>query len=184
MLAFMKGAYLKFSVLVLLLAGALPFRAAAQYEEGLDVPYVPTPDLVVQGMLKLAGVKPGETVIDLGCGDGRIVVLAARSFGAKGIGYDLNPERLREANENARVAKVTDKVQFIEKNLFDADIKAADVVTLYLLPSVNEKLKPRLQKELKPGTRIVSHSFSMGDWKPVKEQEIDGRRIYLWIVGK
>lgn len=179
----MKGAYLKFSVLVLLLAGAMPFRAAAQFEEGLDVPYVPTPDQVVQGMLKLADVKPGETVIDLGCGDGRIVVTAAK-MGAKGIGYDLNPERLREANENARVAKVTDKVQFIEKNLFDADIKSANVVTLYLLPSVNEKLKPRLLKELKPGTRIVSHSFSMGDWKPVKEQEVDGRRIYLWIVGK
>lgn len=180
----MKGAYLKFSVLVLLLAGTLPFRAAAQFEEGLDVPYVPTPDQVVQGMLKLADVKPGETVIDLGCGDGRIVVTAAKVFGAKGIGYDLNPERLREANENARVAKVTDKVKFVEKNLFDADIKAANVVTLYLLPSVNEKLKPRLLKELKPGTRIVSHSFSMGDWKPVKEQEVDGRRIYLWIVGK
>lgn len=179
----MKGAYLKFSVLVLLLAGAMPFRAAAQFEEGLDVPYVPTPDQVVQGMLKLADVKPGETVIDLGCGDGRIVVTAAK-MGAKGIGYDLNPERLREANENARVAKVTDKVQFIEKNLFEADIKSANVVTLYLLPSVNEKLKPRLLKELKPGTRIVSHSFSMGDWKPVKEQEVDGRRIYLWIVGK
>ncbi|MBL8215876.1 MAG: 50S ribosomal protein L11 methyltransferase [Bryobacterales bacterium] len=179
----MKGAYLKFSVLVLLLAGAMPFRAAAQFEEGLDVPYVPTPDVVVQGMLKLADVKAGETVIDLGCGDGRIVVTAAK-MGAKGIGYDLNPERLREANENARVAKVTDKVQFIEKNLFEADIKSANVVTLYLLPSVNEKLKPRLLKELKPGTRIVSHSFSMGDWKPVKEQEVDGRRIYLWIVGK
>ncbi len=179
----MKRAYLKLSLLALLLAGAMPFRAAAQFEDGLDVPYVPTPDVVVQGMLKLADVKPGETVIDLGCGDGRIVVTAAK-MGAKGIGYDLNPERLREANENARVAKVTGKVQFIEKNLFEADIKSANVVTLYLLPSVNEKLKPRLLKELKPGTRIVSHSFSMGDWKPVKEQEVDGRRIYLWIVGK
>jgi cyclopropane fatty-acyl-phospholipid synthase-like methyltransferase len=184
MLTLMKGVYLKFSVLVLLLAAGMGPRAAAQFDDNLDVPYVPTPDQVVQGMLKLADVKPGETVIDLGCGDGRIVVTAAKVFGAKGIGYDLNPERLREAKENARLAKVTDKVQFVEKNLFDADIKSANVVTLYLLPSVNEKLKPRLLKELKPGTRIVSHSFSMGDWKPVKEQEIDGRRIYLWVVGK
>jgi len=183
MLLFMRAALL-FSTLFALLAGFAPQPAVAQFDDNLDVPYVPTPDLVVKGMLQLAGVKNGETVIDLGCGDGRIVVMAAKEFGAKGIGYDLNPERIKEANDNAKAAGVNGNVQFLEKNLFEADIKQADVVTLYLLPSVNEKLKPRLLKELKRGTRIVSHSFSMGDWKPVKEQEVDGRRIYLWIVGQ
>lgn len=181
-------------VILIFMHAAAPFRlalalvalsvpSAAQFDDNLDVPYVPTPQQVVDGMLKLADVKKGDTVIDLGCGDGRIVVTAAK-LGARAVGYDLNPERIKEANENARQAGVTDRAKFFEKNLFEAEIKDASVVTLYLLPSVNEKLKPRLQKELKPGTRIVSHSFSMGDWKPVKEQEVDGRRIYLWIVGK
>jgi cyclopropane fatty-acyl-phospholipid synthase-like methyltransferase len=162
----------------------LPARLAAQFDNGLDVPYVPTPPEVVEAMLKLAGVKKGDFVIDLGCGDGRIVVMAAEKFGARAIGYDLDPERIQEANENAKKAGVTDRVKFVEKNLFDVDVSEATVVTLYLLPGVNEKLRPRLQKELKPGTRIVSHSFSMGDWKPEKEISVNGRRIYLWIIGK
>ncbi|MBI3684644.1 MAG: methyltransferase domain-containing protein [Acidobacteria bacterium] len=177
----------RFALALTLLAlglGLLPAPLAAQFDDNLDVPYVPTPPEVVEAMLKLGGVKKGETVIDLGCGDGRIVVMAAEKFGARGIGYDLNPERIKEANENARQAGVTERVKFIEKNLFEADISPANVVTLYLLPSVNEKLKPRLQAELKPGTRVVSHSFTMGDWKPVKEEDINGRKIYLWIIGK
>jgi cyclopropane fatty-acyl-phospholipid synthase-like methyltransferase len=164
-------------------AAAALLPAQFEYGEGLDVPYVPSPNEVVETMLKLAEVKASDTVIDLGCGDGRIVVMAAERFGAKGIGYDLNPERIKEANENAIRAKVQDKVKFMEKNLFDADIKAASVVTLYLLPGVNEKLKPRLLSDLKPGTRVVSHSFEMGeDWKPEKTIEVNGRRVHLWII--
>lgn len=168
-------------VLLFLSAGSfVPVRA--QFDDGLDVPYVPTPPEVVEAMLKLGEVKKSDLVIDLGCGDGRIVVAAAKDFGARGIGYDLNPERIKEATENATRAGVQDRAKFFEKNLFDAEIKDANVVTLYLLPSVNEKLKPRLLAELKPGTRVVSHSFDMGDWKPDQQKDVNGRKIYLWII--
>jgi precorrin-6B methylase 2 len=148
-----------------------------------EVPFVPTPEEAVTSMLKLAEVKPGDTVIDLGSGDGRIVISAVRDHGAtRAVGVDINPERITEANENARRAGVTDKVEFRQGDLFDADIGDATVVTLYLLPSVNERLKPKLLSELKPGTRIVSHAFDMGDWKPVKEVDDGGRTLYLWVV--
>src|SRR4051794_2889520 len=150
----------------------------------LDVPYVPSPNPVVDGMLKLAGVKATDTVYDLGCGDGRIVITAAKTFGAKGVGVDINPERVEEARANAKSAKVEDKVKFEENDLFKANIANATVVTLYLLPDVNVRLKPKLMKELKPGTRIVSHSFDMGDWKPEREEVIEGRHIYLWTIPK
>ena len=180
------GFWFAFSALLLLGFGAAaaPRLAAQEFDwgEGLDVPYVPTPQEIVRNMLQLAGVHKGDVVIDLGCGDGRIVVTAASEFGARGVGYDLNPERIREANENAAKAGVQDRVRFVEKNLFDADIREATVVTLYLLPNVNLKLKPRLLAELKPGTRIVSHSFDMGDWTPDKKIELDGRSIYFWVV--
>jgi ubiquinone/menaquinone biosynthesis C-methylase UbiE len=169
-------------IVCLLALGALPL--AAQWEEGYDVPFVPTPQEVVEAMLKLANVKPGDVVYDLGCGDGRIVVTAAQKFGARGVGVDINPERIRDSNENAKNAGVTDKVKFIEKSFFDADISEATVVTLYLLSDINLRLKPKLLKELKPGSRIVSHSFDIGDWKPVKEETINHRKIYLWIVPK
>jgi ubiquinone/menaquinone biosynthesis C-methylase UbiE len=158
--------------------------AAAQSTPHLDVPYVPSPNPVVEGMLKLAGVKAGDTVYDLGCGDGRIVITAAKTYGANGVGVDINPERIEEARANARSAKVEDKVKFEENDLFKANIANATVVTLYLLPDVNVRLKPKLLKELKPGTRIVSHSFDMGDWKPEKDELIEGRHIYLWTVPK
>jgi cyclopropane fatty-acyl-phospholipid synthase-like methyltransferase len=158
--------------------------AAAQSTPHLDVPYVPSPNPVVEGMLKLAGVKSGDTVYDLGCGDGRIVSTAAKTYGAKGVGVDINPERIEEARANAKSAKVEDKVKFEENDLFKANIAHATVVTLYLLPDVNVRLKPKLLKELKPGTRIVSHSFDMGDWKPEKDELIEGRHIYLWTVPK
>jgi SAM-dependent methyltransferase len=166
----------------LLFAAALAIPAAAQYEESGDVPYVPTPPEVVEGMLKLAGVKSTDVVYDLGCGDGRIVVMAAEKFGARGVGIDINPERIREAQENAKKAGVTGKVRFIQGNLFDADIHEATVVTLYLLSSVNLKLRPKLIKELRPGARVVSNTFDMGDWKPDKEIEVNGRRVYLWTI--
>jgi ribosomal protein L11 methylase PrmA len=108
--------------------------------------------------------------------------MAAEKFGATATGVDIDPERIKEANENAQKAGVKDKVRFVQGDLFTAEIKPATVVTLYLLPSVNEKLKPRLLAELKPGTRVVSHSFDMGDWKPDKTAEVNGRRLYLWII--
>jgi len=147
-----------------------------------DVPYVPTPQHVVDAMLDLAEVEKGDIVYDLGCGDGRIVISAARDRGARGVGVDLNPKRIAEANENAREAKVTDRVRFVENDLFKAEIGEATVVTLYLLTSVNNKLKPRLLSELKPGTRVVSHRFSMGEWEPDRQTEVEGRPIYLWRV--
>jgi len=181
-----SGVRFVFVALLLLIFGstAAPQLAAQEFDwgEGLDVPYVPTPPEIVRSMLQLAGVHKGDVVIDLGCGDGRIVVTAASEFGARGVGYDLNPERIREANENAVKAGVQDRVRFVEKNLFEADIREATVVTLYLLPMVNERLKPRLLAELKPGTRIVSHSFDMGAWVPDKKIELDGRTIYFWVV--
>jgi SAM-dependent methyltransferase len=147
-----------------------------------DVPYVPTPNDVVEAMLKLGNITSQDTVYDLGCGDGRIVVMAAQKFGARGTGIDLNPDRINEANANARQAGVTDKVRFIEKNLFDADVRDATLVTLYLLPDVNRRLRPLLLKQLKTGSRIVSHAFDMDDWKPDRTVEIGTRRIYLWTV--
>jgi SAM-dependent methyltransferase len=147
-----------------------------------EVPYVPTENTVVDAMLKLAGVKSTDTVYDLGCGDGRIVVRAAKYFGAHGVGVDINPERIQDARENAKRNNVEVLVRFEEGDLFDADIHNATVVTLYLLPNVNLRLRPKLLADLKPGTRIVSHSFDMGDWKPEKQETIDGATIYLWTV--
>ena len=156
---------------------------ASQQESGnRDVPYVPTPPEVVETMLKLGEVKKGDIVYDLGCGDGRIVIMAAQKFDARGTGVDLNPERIKEAEESARKAGVSDRVRFIEKNLFDVDIHDATVVTLYLLPEVNLRLRPKLLRELKVGTRIVSHQFDMVDWKPDKKVEVSWRSVYLWAV--
>jgi SAM-dependent methyltransferase len=147
-----------------------------------DVPYVPTTPEVVNGMLKLAEVTEDDLVYDLGCGDGRIVVAAARDFGAKGVGVDSNPDRIKESNDNAEKNDVKDKVKFIEQNLFEADIKDATVVAIYLLNSVNLKLRPKLFRELQPGTRVVSHAFHMEDWAPDSSQVVDDRDIYFWII--
>jgi SAM-dependent methyltransferase len=147
-----------------------------------DVPFVPTPKEVVAAMLKLGGVKSGDVIYDLGSGDGRIVIAAAEQFHTRGVGIDINPERIQEATENARKAGVNNLVQFRQADLFSTDISEATVVTLYLLPSVNLKLRPKLLHDLKPGTRIVSHSFDMGDWKPERQENIEGRMIYLWTV--
>ena len=161
--------------------GGLPLAAQWEGEPG-DVPYVPTPPEVVEAMLKLAGVKSSDVVYDLGSGDGRIVIAAAEKFHARGVGVDINPERIQEAEENARKAGVTERVRFIKGDLFEADIKDATVVTLYLLSDVNLRLRPKLLKELRPGSRVVSHSFDMGDWKPDKQIEVNGRRVFLWII--
>jgi SAM-dependent methyltransferase len=147
-----------------------------------DVIYVPTPVPVVNEMLRLANVKPNDVVYDLGSGDGRIVIAAAKERGARGIGIDINPERIQEANQNAEKAGVSDRVEFRQQDLFQADFSDATVVTLYLLPRLNVKLRPKLLKELKPGTRIVSHQFDMGDWPPQQVVEVDGRTVYYWVV--
>ena len=156
----------------------------AAQQEGVqrDVPYVPSPSEIVETMLKLGEVKRGDILYDLGCGDGRIVITAARKIGARATGVDIDPERIKEAEANASQAGLSDRVRFIQKNLFDADINDATVVTLYLLPEVNLKLRPKLLKDLKVGTRIVSHQFDMGDWKPDKKVEMDWRNLYLWTV--
>jgi SAM-dependent methyltransferase len=159
--------------------------AAAQIPQTVklpEVPYVPTENTVVDAMLKLAGAKNTDIVYDLGCGDGRIVVRAAKNHGARGVGVDIDPARIQQARENAKRNNVEDLVRFEENDLFDADIREATVVMLYLLPNVNLRLRPKLLRDLKPGTRIVSHSFDMGDWKPEKEEQVDGATIYLWTV--
>ena len=166
---------------------AAPLYAQAQdssIEHKKIVPYVPTPPEIVDTMLRLADVQKNDLVIDLGCGDGRIVVAAAKDHGARGLGVDIDPERIKEAKENAQKEGVTDRVEFRQGDLFDTDLSKASVVTLYLLPSVNMKLRPKLWRELKPGTRVVSHSFDMEDWKPDKIEEVDGTRIYLWVIKK
>jgi SAM-dependent methyltransferase len=147
-----------------------------------DVIFVPTPEDVVEQMLKLANVHKGDVVYDLGCGDGRTVIMAAKEYGVRAVGIDINPERIKESVENAQKAKVMDRVTFRNEDLFEADIKEATVVTLYLLQSLNVKLRPKLWRELKPGTRIVSHDFDMEDWKPDKEVDLDGHTIYLWTI--
>jgi ribosomal protein L11 methylase PrmA len=149
-----------------------------------DVIYVPTPPEVVEAMLKVANVKAGDVVYDLGCGDGRIVVTAAQKYGARGIGIDIDPQRIKEANENVQKAGVGDRVKIMQADLFETNISEATVVTLYLLPSLNVKLMPKLMKELKPGTRIVSHAFDMGDWKPEQTLNVDGRTVYYWTIPK
>ena len=156
--------------------------AAQQGDVHRDVPYVPTPPDVVEAMLNLGGVKKGDIMYDLGCGDGRIVIMAAQKFGATGTGVDIDPERIKEAEENAKQAGVTGRVRFLQMNLFDADFHDATLVTLYLLPEVNIRLRPKLLKELKVGTRIVSHQFDMGEWKPDKQVSMDWRTLYLWTV--
>jgi precorrin-6B methylase 2 len=148
-----------------------------------DVIFVPTPTEVVGAMLKLARVTPSDVVYDLGSGDGRIPIAAAKSYGAHGVGIDIDPERVREATQNAKAAGVADKVTFTQGDLFTTDLSGATVVTLYLSPAVNHRLAPRLMTELKPGTRIVSHAFDLGDWKPQQTVMVNGRPIYLWIVA-
>ena len=171
-----------FSIAFALLA-SLADAQSPQPQIQINPPYVRTPDNVVNAMLKLAGVKKNDVVYDLGCGDGRIVIAAAKDYGARGVGIDIDPQRIQEARENARKAGVEALVKFEINDLFDANIRDATVVALYLLPDVNLRLRPKLMKDLKPGARIVSHDFHMGDWKPDKHQMVDaGSHIYLWIV--
>ena len=149
-----------------------------------DVIFWVTPDARVKKMLELAKVGPGDVVYDLGCGDGRIPIAAARDFGARGVGIEIDAKLVREAQENARKAGVADKVEFREGNMFEVDVSGATVVALYLLEHLNLKLRPKLQREMKPGSRVVSHVFGMGDWKPDRTEMVDGKPVYVWTIGE
>jgi precorrin-6B methylase 2 len=158
--------------------------APAQTRRSPDVIFVPTPKDVVEKMLELAKVTSKDVLYDLGCGDGGIVIAAAQKYGCRSVGIDIDPKRIQEATANAKAAKVTDKVKFVEADLFESDISEATVVTLYLLTRLNEKLKPKLLKDLKPGTRVVSHAFDMGDWKPEATASVNSTTVYLWRIPK
>jgi len=149
---------------------------------GPDVIFVPTPNDIVATMLRMAAVTKKDTVYDLGCGDGRIVITAAQKYGARGVGIDIDPERVAEATENVRKAGVADRVKIIRGDLFEADISPATVVTLYLLTELNLKLRPKLLRDLHPGARVVSHAFAMGDWKPERTAAVSGTTVYLWRI--
>ncbi|WP_334189565.1 SAM-dependent methyltransferase [Noviherbaspirillum sp.] len=183
----MRPAFLHGIALFLItLAFFLPSKPAFSQAEPArrpDVPYVPTPQPVVDKMLDLAKVKKGDVLYDLGCGDGRIVITAAKERGARGVGIDLNPQRISEAEANAKQAGVTDRVKFMEGDLFKANFADATVVTLYLLPDVNQRLRPQLWKQLKVGTRVVSHDFDMGaEWPPEKVEKVGNKTIYFWTI--
>jgi SAM-dependent methyltransferase len=165
----------------LVLSSAIVAQDDNQPSRAPDVVYVPTPHAVVDRMLSLAKVTKGDVVYDLGSGDGRIVIAAAKKYGATGKGIDINPALVAEARENAKKAEVSDKVEFIVGDLFEQDLSKATVVTLYLLSSLNLKLRPTLMA-LKPGTRIVSHAFDMGDWKPDRSEIVEGSSVYFWTV--
>ena len=178
----------------LVAAAALPLLVVFSAEQALsqpqparrtqqpDVIFVPTPHEVVDDMLRLANVRKGDVLYDLGSGDGRIAIAAAKRYGVRAVGIDIDPQRIQEATENAKRAGVSKLVEFRQEDLFKADFSEASVVTLYLLPDLNVKLRPRLWQELKPGTRIVSHQFDMGDWKPAKTLESNGRTVYFWTI--
>ena len=169
--------------LVLLLPA--PFALAQPTAEApprLDVPYVPTPQVVVDKMLEMGKVREGDMLYDLGCGDGRIVVTAAKK-GARGVGIDIDPVRIQEAKQNARQAGVSDRVEFRVGDLFQADFSPATVVTLYLLPEINRRLRPQLWRQLKVGTRVVSHAFDMGDeWPPERTERVQTSTLYSWTI--
>jgi len=172
------------AVLIILIAGstsAAPPIAQADRPK-LDVPFVPTPRPVVDKMLELAAPTADDYLIDLGSGDGRIPITAAQRFGTRGLGIDIDPRRIAEARKNAEEAGVSDKVEFRQEDLFQTDISQATILTLYLLPSVNIKLRPRILKELRPGTRVVSHDWDMGDWRPDQTVELGNKTVFMWVV--
>jgi SAM-dependent methyltransferase len=192
----------KAPMVLLFLVFLIGLNTAGTHQKRPDVPYVPTPEKVITEMLRIADVGKDDVVYDLGCGDGRIVIQAAKELGCRGVGIDINPQRIRESRENAVKAGVAKRVEFILMDLFEADISQSTIVTLYLLSSVNLRLRPRLIRELKPGTRVVSHDFGMAEWKPdestiieekfdnyipfdnsrLSENFWDKHNVYLWII--
>jgi SAM-dependent methyltransferase len=181
-----KRMTLRTVAVAVLLAFAVVAPDLAQRSAGSrepDVVFVPTPPDVVDAMLRLAKVSASDVVYDLGSGDGRILIAAAKMYGARGVGIDIDPERVREATATARSSNVADKVTFRNEDLFTADIRPATVVTIYLSPTVNLRLAAKLMKELRPGTRIVSHAFDLGSWKPQQRITVSGRPVFFWVVG-
>jgi SAM-dependent methyltransferase len=164
-------------------APSLASRAAhaQDLESKKIVPFVPTPQEVVDKMIELAGVKTGDVVYDLGSGDGRIVITAAKK-GARAVGFDVDGDLVKESRENIRKAGVQELAEIRQQDILTVDLSGASVVTMYLLPDVNLKLRPNVLSQMKPGSRVVSHAFDMGDWKPDKTERVDGRTIYLWTV--
>lgn len=154
---------------------------AQDFDSKKIVPFVPSPQEVVEKMIDLGGVKKGDVVYDLGSGDGRIVIAAAKK-GARAVGFEIDGDLLKQSRENIRAAGVQDSAEIRQQDILTVDLSPASVVTMYLLPDVNMKLRPNLLSQLKPGSRVVSHSFDMGDWKPDKVERVDGRTIYLWII--
>ena len=172
-----------FALSLAILAAVVIPSSAQQTLRSPDVIFVPTPQEVVDAMLKLAKVTKNDVVYDLGSGDGRIPITAAKTYGARGVGIDIDPQRIKEATENLKTSGMGDRVKFLNQDLFTTDISEATVVTLYLLPSLNLKLLPKLNKELKPGTRIVSHAFDMSDeHKPQETLNVNGRTVYFWTI--
>ena len=169
-------------LLTLVVAPAAAQQAAQAPLRSPDVIFVPTPQEVVDAMLKLAKVGPYDIVYDLGSGDGRIPITAAKTYGARGVGIDIDPQRIREANENLKQAGVGDKVKFLNQDLFTTPIGEATVVTMYLLPTLNVKALPKLNAELKPGTRVVSHAFDIEGYPPQQTINVNGRTVYMWTV--
>lgn len=147
-----------------------------------DVPFVVTPEKTVQAMLELAHVSETDTVYDLGSGDGRIPITAAKTFGARGVGIEIKPDLVQRARKRAKLSGVSDRVEFRRQDLFEADFSDATVVTMYLFPEVNLKLRPKLFEQLDPGTRVVSHSFDMNGWEPDSTENVDGDVLYLWTI--
>jgi ubiquinone/menaquinone biosynthesis C-methylase UbiE len=170
------------AVPALLLPPALTSAQDVGAPPRLDVPYVPTRMPTVQKMLEMGAVSNKDVLYDLGCGDGRIVITAAKEHGARGVGIDIDPQRIAEAKANAKEAGVANRVRFMVGDLFQADFAPATVVTLYLLPDINLRLRPQLWRQLKPGTRVVSHAFDMGDWLPEDRQTVDTSTIYRWTI--
>ena len=177
----MTGRFL-FAVAILLFAGTPSAQPNAAQVHEADVLYLPTPHAVVESMLRLAGVSGTDVVYDLGSGDGRIPIAAARTYGARGVGIELDGRMLELARSNARAAGIGGLVEFRQEDLFRADLREATVVTLFLFPDMNRRLLPKLRAELRPGTRIVSHRFGLGDWAPERTVEAGGHPLLLWTV--
>jgi len=197
-----RGVTKKIPIGLLCLFFLIGLNTAGTQQKRPDVPYVPTPEKVITEMLRMAEVGKDDVIYDLGCGDGRIVIQAAKELGCRGVGVDINPQRIKESRENAVKAGVEKRVEFILMDLFEADINQSTVVTLYLLSSVNLRLRPKLLRELKSGTRVVSHDFGMAEWKPdestIIEEKFDNyipfdnsrlienfwdkHNVYLWII--
>jgi len=168
-----------FAAALVILTGAASY--GQEFESKKIVPFVPTPQEVVDKMIQLAGIKKGDVVYDLGSGDGRIVISAAKK-GARAVGFDIDGDLVKESRENIRKAGVQDSAEIRQQDLLTVDVSPATVITMYLLPDVNLMLRPKLLSQLKPGSRVVSHAFDMGDWKPNRTERFNGRVIYLWII--